>query len=104
MSETRQLTNALLKGLMTDIVTDRDYVTDMDTCMATGLYTVSKERTVNTPADVYGYGVLLVMHSRRFTSQIYHAHRSAGSEDSVIHIRMHHETFGWGPWTKIAGV
>lgn len=107
MSETKQLTNTLLKGLMTDSVADRDYCTDMDTCMESGYYTVSAQRTVNIPEGAYSYGVLLVMKSRSFVSQIYHAHHAANggnAPDSCLHVRMHHEASGWGPWTKIAGV
>lgn len=107
MSETRQLTNSLLISLFTDSLADRGYCSDMDVCMSNGVYTVSKERTANLPAGSYPYGVLLVMRSRNFVSQVYHAHHSTDDDPSVIHIRMHYSgtgvTTGWGPWTRIKG-
>ena len=59
MSETKKLTNALLKEKMTDAMVDRNvYLPDFNNVdMAAGVYRVHPEVTKNIPEGIYGYGI-----------------------------------------------
>lgn len=103
MTEAIALTNSLLKGTMTDALCDRGYCTDFDTCMTSGYYVCSSQRTVNFPTGSYPYGILTVRASGSFISQEFHSHRttSSGVSESCTYIRMYHTATAWGPWSRV---
>ena len=105
MAEAKQLTNTILKGIMTDAICDRGYCTDFDSCKTPGYYVCSVERTVNFPPGAYHYGILTVKASGSFVSQEYHAHQTKGAPTiSAIYIRMGHTKLGWTEWMHLSAV
>lgn len=53
MMPTKELTNALLKGKMTDAMVDRGYCLDLDNVTLPGYYSVG-DATLNRPGNIYG--------------------------------------------------
>lgn len=108
MSNAIPLTNDLLKGVMTDAIVKRGYITDLDTATTPGVYTVEPSRfaegvTLGIPTS-YRYGTLLVLGNEMFITQIYIPHQSdtvsqyveMSNYTSDLALRVRYE----GVWTK----
>lgn len=70
MSETKKLTNALLKEKMTDAMVDRGYCRNLDAVNQSGYYSVGTA-TPDRPGDIYGTMQCLI--TSTFRSQIIYA-------------------------------
>ena len=73
MSETRKLTNDLLKEKMTDAMVTRTGVLDANLILTNGIYE-NIGSMKNMPSNAYAYGILSVMGSKNFIEQQYYPH------------------------------
>lgn len=65
----KQLTATVLKGILTDVMAFRGFVSSLDSCVQTGYY--YSNGASDCPASVHQYGILIVFATERSVTQIY---------------------------------
>lgn len=100
MAETRQLTNAILKGLLTDTVCYRGG-RDFDTYLSPGHTSVNAENWTGFPSRAYRYGVLVCMGNAGFFAQIYLPHQYVKLYWRVYYKPHNSQTGTWTAWRVI---
>lgn len=106
MSTTKQLTNALLKGIMTDAVALRGISSStLDGIITTGVYQVVPEIIkAGYPVEAYKYGVLVVFVTTAFLAQVYMPHQVNAGYPLYARVSYKPETtVNWNPWYGFAG-
>ena len=101
MSMAITLTNDLLKGVMTDALVNRGYVSDVSLCTTPGVY----YSDINTQGwDVTlssKYGTLIVFYTGMGIIQVYFTVYSP----TAFFFRVHGDSSqeGWKSWIKVSG-
>ena len=100
MSQTKELTNALLKEKMTDALVLRSGK-DFDTCLTPGHYAVNAESWINHPKGSYRYGTMVVSGDvNSFITQEYITHNTL-NRYWRIYYKPHNQSTGPGADTHL---
>lgn len=107
MSQTKVLTNEVLKGIMTDAMVYRGSNPDLDTALTAGVFQITGKNIIPT---LYQYGILRVMEAGEFVSQEYIPHRTTldtpadwASAYVGCYARRTHYNGEWSPWIIFRG-
>ena len=106
MSTTKQLTNAILKGIMTDTVATRNVASNLDNITTAGMYQVAPEQVkAGYPVGAYKYGVVAVFRTHGFATQVYCPHQRL--DGLPLYVRAGYcpsGTMSWRPWFGFEGI
>lgn len=101
MADTKELTNVLLKTIMTDALVLRS-CSDFDTFLQPGHTTVTEENTKNHPDGAYRYGVVACFGtSKSFMAQIYFPHQKGKIYWRVYYCPYASTTGTWSAWNVV---
>lgn len=102
MSETKKLTNDLLKGKMTDAMVYRGYLNrSFNMALTAGYYWVTPSQgATDYPDGAYRYGILEVFPAGAFLLQRYTTHATGGLLYPSIYERMLYNS-SFTVWIKV---
>ena len=99
MAGSKKITNAFLKGKMTDAMVDRGYCSNLDSCTSLGVFWTTVETTGTFPPNIAGMArYAIVENLNRGGFQIF---QRLTSEDGRQAVRTRSLSSGtWSPWKE----
>ena len=104
MSDTKRLTNELLKSKMSDAMVDRGYAASFDSMLSPGIYYASEYfGATDFPPGAYKWGILEVFVSGGMVIQRYTPQHAAGSISVDLFVRTMYQNI-FSAWSRFSGV